>query len=173
MGNKEYKRINIKNIAILGLLTSLTILFTMAIKIPTPIGGYVNFGDVILLFAGLLMGGRKGAIVGGIGSALADLLGGHPHFAFITLIAKGGEGFLAGYTGKDINTNNKFIYIVSGLLLAGLWMVLCYFAGEWVMYGMAGAYSSVIPNILQAFCGIVGAIIIFQRLGKKLAKTTN
>lgn len=49
---------------------------TMVVRIPTPTGGYVNLGDAVVLLGAYLLGPGWGAAAAGIGSALADLLGG-------------------------------------------------------------------------------------------------
>ena len=75
--------------------TVLVMVTTLLIRIPVPGGGYFNFGDVIIVFCGLYAGKKAGMIAGGIGSALADLIG-FPIFAPVTLIAKGLLGLFAG-----------------------------------------------------------------------------
>ena len=49
----------------------------------------------------LLFGRRAGATAGGLGSAMADLLGGYPHWAPFTLIIKGIEGYVVGALGAS------------------------------------------------------------------------
>ena len=81
-------------------LTVVIALITLFIRIPLPSRGYFNFGDVAVVFSGLVLGSltrRKnfwwGVGAGGIGSALADIIGGFGMFAPITFIAaidKGG-----------------------------------------------------------------------------------
>ena len=74
---------------------------TVFVRVPTPAtGGYINLGDVAVIFCGLFLGGRTGAIVGGIGSALADLISGAFVFIPITFVAKGLEAFVAGTLGR-------------------------------------------------------------------------
>ena len=84
-------------------LVVVIMLTTLLVKIPLPTRGYFNFGDVAVIFAGLVIGApflKKGVteynehaiwtafLVGGIGSALADILGGFAFFAPITFFAK-------------------------------------------------------------------------------------
>ena len=91
-----------KNIKIAFIaLTVVVALITLFIRIPLPSRGYFNFGDVAVVFSGLVLGSlsRKrnfwwGAGAGGIGAALADIIGGFGMFAPITLVAKGAEGGL-------------------------------------------------------------------------------
>lgn len=160
-------RFKIKDIVLTGLLTSMVLIFTIVVQIPTA-KGYLNIGDIIVIFSGYLLGSRRGAIIGGIGSSLADLLSGHAEFFFITLIAKGGEGLISGFIGKNLNPQNKFLPRLIGGLLAGLWMVLFYFAGQWIYFGLV-SLTTIPTNILQASLGITGALALYRAIGRKLS----
>ncbi|MDD3236408.1 MAG: ECF transporter S component, partial [Candidatus Cloacimonetes bacterium] len=108
--------------------TVIVTLATYLIRIPLPGGGYFNFGDVAVLFIGLYAGSKVGMLAGGIGSALADLIG-FPVFAPITLIAKGLEGLIAGI-GKD----KAPFWNYSMTILGDLTMVVVYFLENWVLH---------------------------------------
>ena len=56
-----------------GLFAALCCVMTMVIQIPSPTG-YVNLGDCMILLGALALGPVYGALAGGIGSALADIL---------------------------------------------------------------------------------------------------
>lgn len=135
----------------------LVMVSTLLIRIPVPGGGYFNFGDVVIVFAALLGGSFTGALAGGIGSALADLIG-FPIFAPITLIAKGLLGALAG-----LGKGRKPIYSVIFPVLGGAVMVGVYFAGTWIMpsLGKAAALADLAPNLLQSAFGITGGRLLF------------
>jgi len=141
----------------------LVMVTTLLIRVPVPGGGYFNFGDVVIVFAALLGGSKSGALAGGIGSALADLIG-FPIFAPITLVAKGLLGLLAGL-GKDKKGWLSILFPVLG----GIAMVEGYFLGTWLMpsLGFAAALADLPPNLLQAALGITGGRLLFaawQRL---------
>ena len=51
-----------------GLLV-VVLMTTLFIRVPIPSKGYFNFGDVAVVFSGLLLGRRGGFIAGGLGSA--------------------------------------------------------------------------------------------------------
>jgi len=148
-------------------------LITLFIRIPLPSRGYFNFGDVAVVFSGLVLGSmarRKkfwwGAGAGGIGSALADIIGGFGLFAPITLIAKGAEGGLCALASG----RRKFSHWIL-LLLGGGAMVTCYFVAEALMpnIGLQGAVSEIIPNLIQAAGGITGGVLAFAAY-KKIVK---
>ncbi|HPZ06500.1 MAG TPA: ECF transporter S component [Candidatus Eremiobacteraeota bacterium] len=160
----------IREIVFLGLLTALVVVSTMSIRIPTPTGGYINPGDIIVIFSGFFLGGKRGFIIGGFGSALADLLGGYPAYIPITFITKGTEGFIAGYIGRDLNNRENFLNLLLGAILAGFFMVTGYFAGETIFFGLGVALPPLIPNIFQAFTGIIGALLVYKLIGKDIRR---
>ena len=70
-------------------------------RVPVPgTGGYVHLGDIFVFFYAFAFGPVIGAVAGGIGCGLADVLGGYAVWAPLTLIAHGVQGFVAGYFGK-------------------------------------------------------------------------
>jgi uncharacterized membrane protein len=146
------------------LLAGAVAALTIVIRVPIPgTGGYLNFGDVGVVFCGLFLGRRWGALAGGLGSALADLIGGFFIFIPITLIAKGLEGYLAGLIGKG-----KLHF--SFLILAGVAMMAVYFAAELFVPGMGfGAAVSELPfNALQAVVGAFGGFGVYLAVTKAL-----
>ena len=98
------KGLQTKDIVLCGILMALTTVMTMIVQIPV-IGahGYVNMGDTVVLFTALYLGKKEGAIVGGLGSALADLISGYGVYAPVTLIAKGLEGFVCGLIADKVS----------------------------------------------------------------------
>jgi uncharacterized membrane protein len=149
---------------IIILLAGATAALTIVVRIPIPgTGGYLNFGDIAVVFCGLFLGRKYGAVAGGVGSALADVIGGFFVFAPITLVAKGLEGFLAGAIGA------KGIAVFL-LPLAGLTMVGGYFLAELFLPGMglAAALSEVPFNLIQAFVGAFGGYLVFKAVMRAL-----
>ena len=141
-------------------------LMTLFVRIPLPSRGYFNFGDVAVVFSGLVLGqlarSRRffwGAAAGGIGSALADIVGGFGLFAPITLAAKGIEGGLCALaSGRPRYVRWAF------LLLGGASMVACYFIAEALVpnIGLQGAVSEIVPNLIQAVGGIAGGTLTYS-----------
>jgi len=137
--------------------TVLVMVTTLLIRIPVPGGGYFNFGDVIIVFCGLYAGKKAGMIAGGIGSALADLIG-FPIFAPITLIAKGLLGLFAGMA-KGSGKALQYIYPAVG----GILMVIIYFGGTWMLPAMvkAAAFADLPANLIQAAFGYLGGRLLY------------
>jgi uncharacterized membrane protein len=157
------------NIAFIALVVVIA-LITLFIRIPLPSRGYFNFGDVAVVFSGLVLGSMRqkkgfwwGAGAGGLGSALADIIGGFGMYAPITLVAKGAEGGLCALA----SSRQKFGRWVL-LLLGGAAMIACYFIAEAFMpnIGLQGAVSEIIPNLIQAAGGITGGVLAFAAYRK-------
>jgi uncharacterized membrane protein len=109
---------SVNAIAIAGVSAALVAVATNVIKIPTPpTGGYINFGDTMVMFTAMLFGPVIGSFAGGVGSALGDVMGGYPGWAPVTLVVKGIEGLVVGYIAMRIKgtsglcfTNNSIAF---------------------------------------------------------------
>jgi len=146
------------------LLAGATAALTIVVRVPIPgTGGYLNFGDIGVVFCGLFLGKKWGAVAGGVGSAMADIIGGFFIFAPVTLIAKGLEGFLAGVIGETR-------YRVFLLPLAGFSMMAVYFVAEVFLPGMGlGAALSEVPfNLIQAIVGSFGGLGVYIAVKRAL-----
>lgn len=153
------------NIALVALIVVVA-LTTLFVRIPLPTRGYFNVGDIAVVFAGLVLGSLAkkkgflwGAAAGGIGSALADVLGGYAIFAPLTLVAKGTEGALAAWA-----SGKRPLWHYALLGAGGICMVAWYFVGEALMpnIGLQGAVSELIPNLIQAVGGFLGGRLAFE-----------
>lgn len=164
LGNN--KGFQTKDVVLCGILMALTTIMTMIVQIPV-IGahGYVNMGDTVVLFTALYLGKKYGCIVGGLGSALADLLSGYGVYAPVTLIAKGLEGYVCGLIAEKIP--GRLGRIIATLVGAGI-MVSGYFIGEIFMYGLKTSMAAVPANSMQALFGLVTSLIIYTGLKKAI-----
>jgi uncharacterized membrane protein len=135
---------------------------TSSIKIPMlNTGGYLNVGDVAVIFLGFLLGPRSGALAGAIGSAAADLIGGYASFAGITFLAKGCEGWIAASLGGPEASWPRRTF---GALLAGGVMACWYLAWEYQLVGPAPAWASYPGNLFQGMFGAAGALALYGAL---------
>ncbi|MBS7658961.1 MAG: ECF transporter S component [Candidatus Bathyarchaeia archaeon] len=146
--------------------TGLVAVSTMLIRIPVAAtGGYINIGDAMIFICALTFGPTIGGLAGGIGSAIADMIG-YPVFAPFTLVIKGLEGFLAGFI-KDGKNVKKDLF---GWGVGASIMVIGYFIAEsYIMkLGIAAALTEVPGNLFQAFfgglIGIPTTIVLRKRL---------
>lgn len=152
-----------------ALFAALTCVSTIAIRIPTPgTGGYIHPGDAFVIISGIFLGPAWGALAAGIGSALADVLGGYFIYAPITLVIKGLIALLTGLVTVALRKRNIKKYwsvpvggIVDIVLVAG-----GYFVCEIPMYGLAAALLSVPANAVQGVSGLVIALILYPVLSR-------
>jgi uncharacterized membrane protein len=146
-------------------MTALVAVGTLIIRIPNPMGGYFNVGDVMIFVSALTFGPLMGGVAGGLGSAIADMIG-FPLFALPTLVIKGLEGLLAGLIGD----RRSVFRDVFAVIVAGCEMILGYFLVEWLVlqWGLGGALAEVPANIIQIVVGgVVGvpvALVLRRRL---------
>ena len=141
-------------IAVVAVMIAVTTVFTMVIRVPVPAtNGYVNLSDVAIYFTAFTFGPWVGLIAGGVGAALADLLGGYAQFALLTLLAHGLEGFVAGWLGRD----RHFLGMVIAWLAGAVVMCTLYLLGEGlVLTGWGPAFTELPFN---AFQNLVGAVV--------------
>ena len=150
-------------LSLMGVMSAMVTVGTLLVQIPNSMGGYFNVGDVMIFVAALTFNPLVGGIAGGLGSAIADLIG-FPLFAIPTFFIKGLEGLLA-----SIITNKKSVFRdVLAVVAAGTEMVIGYFLVEVYLWGIGGALAEVPTNIAQIFVGgLVGipiALILRRRL---------
>lgn len=158
------KDMNTKVLTRLAILTALTAVMTMVIQIPTVgTNGYLNLGDMVVFLAAMVLGRKGGFIVGGLGSGLADILLGYGHYAPITFIVKGLEGYVAGII---LGTNlGKRVPIIA-TFIGGIFMVCGYYIAEIFMYGAKAAIASIPGNIMQGILGAVTSVLLYMALKK-------
>lgn len=138
-----------------AMMAAMACVATMVIKIPIPAtGGYINPGDGIILLSGILLGPVYGGLAAGIGSSLADLLGGYAVYAPATLFIKFLMAAVAGLLVEDVAQRGVLGVMLAGLISETI-MVAGYFAFEAVVmgYGLAAA-GAVAGNVLQGAAGI-------------------
>ena len=82
------------------MLAALTCIATMIIKIPSPLKGYLNLGDCVVLLSGWLLSPLYGFLAAGLGSGLADLISGYGVYVPATFIIKGVRA-IAAYFGSS------------------------------------------------------------------------
>lgn len=162
--NTSAKKLTTANIALYGILIALTTVATMIISIPTiATKGYINLGDAIVLLSGFVLGPLGGFIVGGIGSAMADILLSYAYYAPFTLVIKGIEGFLGVYLYKKL-FKEKTVLVPA--IIAGLWMATGYLIVEVFMYGAGAAFTSYPSNIIQGLVGAFLCKLLYESVGR-------
>lgn len=151
-----------KRIVTASMLAALVCVATMVIKIPSPLKGYINLGDCVVLLSGWLLSPLYGFLAAGIGSALADVFSGYIAYAPATFVIKGLMAIIAyfGFRLLHKRTGSFSSRIISGTL-SEIVMILGYFVFEGFLYGFVPSLVNIPANAVQGVAGlIIGTILI-------------
>lgn len=156
-----------KKMVMTALFTALVCVATMVIRIPTPgTNGYIHPGDALVILSGVFLGPAYGFLAAGLGSGLADFLGGYLHYVPVTflikgLIALGSAMAFQRFPGSVLKQSAGVVIggVIDILLVAG-----GYFVYESFLYGAAAALASVPSNVVQGVGGLVLAVILYPVL---------
>ena len=155
-------------IVLAGLFAALTCIATMIIRIPT-FKGYVHIGDCMVIASGIILGPVGGGIAAGIGSMLADLLGGYYVFSIATFVIKFLAAMAAGVTFtsfRKLFKNHDLPSTILAGLASEIVVVLGYFVFEIFYEGFAAAVAEIGPNCVQGVTGLVLAAVLSPLLLK-------
>jgi energy-coupling factor transport system substrate-specific component len=151
--------LEIRQIVLTGVMIALVAVFTLAVRVPFALTqGYFNFSDVGVFLAGFAFGPWVGLVAGGVGTALADVVGGYPMYAPLTLVAHGVEGLIAGAVARR---DQRVWRMILGWALGAAAMLAGYFFGEAFIFRMgiaAAATEAVTINLPQVVVGGVVAV---------------
>ena len=158
-----------KKLIMAALMASLACVATMIIKIPSPLNGYINLGDCIVLLCSWVLAPGYGFAAAAIGSALADVLSGYAIYAPATFVIKGVMALVAFAIFKLLSKKiKKFPSRIIGGILAEIIMILGYLVFEGFLYGFAPSLVNIPANAVQGAAGlIVGLLLVkvFERAG--------
>ncbi len=191
--------VSIHRLTLAALSIALVTLATVVIRIPNPATqGYINLGDALLCTIALVFGWRIGGLAGGVGSALADALGGYFIWAPWTLVIKGIEGILVGTIafwgvrgGRDSRNGGDDqvgrdaagaqaapdgrqpgrIAACAAVLVGGAWMVTGYYLAGSVLFGGVAALTEIPGNLIQAGVAVVVALPLSVLLRNALKRS--
>jgi uncharacterized membrane protein len=164
----------------ISLLTAVTAVFTLVVRIPiAPTRGYINLGDVAIFFTAFTFGPVTALVSGGLGTAVADLLSGYAQWAPISLIIHGVQGFLAGLivrtylvkvsrdqSGTEAEVTfiqqRRRTLVVTGIagIVGTVIMTGLYFLAGASLYGFGPALVEVPGNIIQCVVGFTGGFLL-------------
>lgn len=156
----EKNKISTADIVLTGLFATLTFVGTM-IRIPMPaaVGApFIHLGNSVLLLAVLTLGFRKGALAGGMGFAIFDVMNGFaaeaPYFILESFVV-GGVATLVfmGFNKKD-DQIYKIIIVAISAIITKLAMT---FLKSTVIAMLAGA--SLRPAAIAAFLSLPASLV--------------
>jgi uncharacterized membrane protein len=156
------------SICITAVFMAFTCLATMVIQIPIPLG-YAHLGDSVILITSFLFGPVVGAVAGGIGSAMADILTGYAIWAIPTLIIKAIMGAFAGYFFYKKRRRIELFSIRSIIvtIITLLFMVIGYVISGAILYGSMASGVASAPGLLMKS---VVNLLVFYVLTSQLRK---
>lgn len=156
-----------KTLVSAAMLASLTCVATMIIKIPSPVKGYLNLGDCVVLLAGWMLPPGYAFLAAGLGSALADLFSGYAAYVPATFVIKGTMAVIAifAYRRLEERLGVRPARILSGVL-AETEMVLGYFLFESILYGAAPSAVNIPANAVQGAAGLILGIALLKTFEK-------
>ena len=156
----------IRKIVMAALFAALCCAATMVIQIPSPMQGYVNLGDCVVLLSGWMLGPWYGLAAAGIGAAMADVLLSYAHYAPGTLVINGLMALVCGLLAAR-RTEGGFVRRVISGAAAEVLMVAGYFGYACLLLGKGLAAAASIPgNLFQGAVGVTAAVVLYGMLEK-------
>lgn len=165
MEQKSVSQTKLLVFAALGI--ALVFICTLFVNVRLPIaanGGLIHLGNVPLFIIAILYGRWFGAIAGGLGMALFDVMGGWFLWAPFTLVIVGLMGYTVGAMCEQKQTVPTY---VGALLAACVIKVAGYYAAEGIIYGNWIAPMTSIPgNLVQIGVAAVVVLPVVAKLRK-------
>ncbi len=156
-----------KRIVTAALLAALCCIATMIIKIPSPLKGYLNLGDCVVLLSGWLLPPFYGFLAAGLGSALADIFSGYTLYAPATFIIKGLMALTAFYLFRSLQNKIRPLSArIISALVAEIIMIFGYYIFEGFLYGFIPSLINMPANIMQGILGLILGVFLIRKLEK-------
>lgn len=160
-----------QTIVLCAMFTCLTYVFTMINVNPLGLpGGLVHLGNIPLFIAATLFGRKVGAISGGVGMALFDLLSGaYAIWAPFTLVIGLAIGFVVALIAEGRKT---FPFFFLAMFAAAAIKVVGYYIAEGILYhNWISPVASIPGNLTQVAVGAIVVLIIIEPLRLAANKT--
>lgn len=169
---KAFEESHMKFLTVTALAVALTYVFTAFVNIRLPIaanGGLIHLGNVPLFIFAIIFGKRTGAIAGGIGMGLFDLLSGWTAWAPFTLVIVGIMGFVVGLITEK---RKGLFWCVTAMLAALAVKIAGYYMAEGILYGNWLTPMTSIPgNLVQVTAAMVIVAVVIKPLRAAANKT--
>lgn len=165
------KKDNIKFLVVTALAIALTYVFTAFVNIRLPIvanGGLIHLGNVPLFVFAIIFGKKTGAIAGGIGMGLFDLLSGWTAWAPFTFVIVDLMGYVVGTVTEK---KREYRWTVVAMTIALIIKIVGYYIAEGIIYGNWIAPATSIPgNIVQVVTAMIIVMAVISPLRKAAGK---
>lgn len=158
-------------IAVSGMFIALTIVATF-INVPFPgaVGGLVHLGTLMMLIIAMRFGRYYGALAGGVGMALFDVLSGWALWAPGTFVVRLIMGFVVGYLANDLkrgqgkNIYRNVLAWATGIVI----MIVGYYLYEAVFISDFNvALTSIWGNLIQFGIGLLAIPIVTYTMNNR------
>ncbi len=163
---------NVKFLTITALFIALTYVFTAFVNVRLPIaanGGLIHLGNVPLFLCAIIFGKKSGAIAGGVGMGLFDLLSGWTAWAPFTFVIVALMGFAVGAITEK---HHGYGWNALAMGVACIIKVVGYYIAEGIIYGNWLAPAASIPgNLVQIGVAAVIVFLIAEKLRVAANKT--
>ena len=154
-----------KMMVMTALFMALGYVATTVLMVPSPTGGYMNLGDTVVLLGAYLLGSAYGAVAGGMGPALADLLGGYGIYVPATLVIKALMALSAALLYKVLQ-KKSWALVVCGVVAEAIMVVgYCLFDG-FLAGNLAAGIAGIPSNLVQAVFGLAASTLLALALRK-------
>lgn len=156
--NIRKEKVTITELTLCGVFAALVFLLTRYIQvqiIPAK-GGLVHLGNVPMFFAAAFFGKRVGALCGGIGMALSDLLSQWTVYAPASLVIVGLMGFVFGAIVRKKPTILNLL--VATVVVLGIKLVGYYLFEILLTMSVTVPLASIPGNIMQIVTGAIIAV---------------
>lgn len=160
----DHKKATTFYIVLIALFSALVCVLTIFVQVPAG-KGYINFGDALIFISSSMLGPIGGAIVGALGSSLADVFSGFALYAPFTFVIKGGEGFLCGILYLYVFKKQRPIFRrLWSTLISGAIIIVGYFLTDLILFGWQASLVNFISGPIQVGVSVVIAMIIMPRI---------
>lgn len=160
--------LKIRGLVQMGLLSALTFVAAWAIHIPYGNGGVIHLGDSMIFLTAVVFGRKYAALSGALGMTMFDIFSGFSVWAPYTFVIKAVMGLIAGSLANlGGSKGESSIKNGLGMLAAGIWMILGYYAAEAVItWNITQPMFGVLGNIIQVGAGAAIAFVIIAAIRK-------
>ena len=178
MQTNDTSKMTALRIALIAVLTAVVVVFTLMVRVPTPIRGYISLCDVVITFAALLFGPWVGAIAGGLGTGIADLIGGYAQWAPLSFVIHGLQGLLIALVARSgmksgVPGDAKLPMMIIGGVIGMIVMTGGYYLAGGFLYGFEAALVEIPLNLMQSGVGVVLGIAVSRAVLKAYPPVRN
>lgn len=155
---------SVKDLAMIGLLSAFAVISIFVFRVPGPGGNvYFHLGEGVMITSAIFLGKRRGALIGGISGAVADILLGAALWSPFSLVIHGLKGWIIGALSDAGGGKRDLMAICAGISV----MIIGYTLTAGLIYGIAVMPVEFIGDIMQGGLGAVLSFAFTKVLSKR------